>query len=32
MKAAFSYIVLRLTYIRGLILELGRDYPIGIKG
>ena len=26
--AAFSYIILSLTYIRGLILELDRDFPI----
>ena len=25
----FSYIILRLTYIRGLNLELGRHFPIG---
>ena len=27
-NATFSYIVLRLTYIRGLILELSRNFPI----
>ena len=27
-NAAFSYIILRLTYILGLILEFGRDFPI----
>ena len=27
-SAAFSYIVLRLAYIRGLILELSRSFPI----
>ena len=30
-NAAFSYIILRLTYIRGLILELGRKFPIGLR-
>ena len=28
-SGAFSYIVLRLTYIRGLILELSRSFSIG---
>ena len=28
-NAAFTYIVLPLTYIRGLILELGLDFSIG---
>ena len=27
-KWSFLYIVLRLTYIRGLILELSRNFPI----
>ena len=27
----FSYIIRRLAYIRGLILELGRDFPIELK-
>ena len=26
-NAAFSYIILRLTYIQGLILESGQDFP-----
>ena len=30
-NAAFSYIVLCLTYIRGLILELSRSFPIGLQ-
>ena len=29
-NAAFSYIVLRLTYIRGLILEFSQIFPIGL--
>ena len=27
-NAVFSYIILRLSYIRGLILELGEAFPI----
>ena len=29
-NAAFSYIVLRLKYIRGLILKLSQNFPIGL--
>ena len=30
-NAAFSYIVLCLTYIRGLILELSCSFPVGAE-